>query len=171
MNSFGIHCTLVARSRPSLADILRARRLDPSDILISYNDLHPSDTCSDFRTIADVVNVNAHHLLDRMQDGLQIANDTLVMSFVRFGNDRARLSHFRRFFSRRQGNVPGDIVYDYDAAHLLHAFIARAQSPHFYDVQDEVGLSDLIGQLTVQWPEGDSGVILRADSPFIVVEN
>jgi hypothetical protein len=171
MKPFRIDRTEATQSRSSLADVLSGRGLQPTEILVTYNDLHPADTCADFRTITDVMDINAHHLLDRMQDGPRIANDTLVMSFVGLGDSRALLTGFRRFFMRRQGIVPGEIVYDYDAAHLLHAFIARAQSPHFYDVQDQDGLSDLIGQLTVQWPDESTQAILRADSPLLVIEN
>jgi hypothetical protein len=160
----------VAKAHPSLAGILDDRALQPAEILVTYNDIHPADTCSDFRTIADVVQVNAHHLLDRMQDGPRIANDTRVMSFVAIGDSRARLTAFRRFSMRRQGIVPTDIVYDYDAAHLLHAFIARASLPFFYDAQDEDGLDDLIGRLIVKWPEGRMDAVLCAIDPLLLTD-
>ncbi|WP_204307090.1 hypothetical protein, partial [Klebsiella aerogenes] len=70
-------------------------------------------------------------MLDRMQDGPRIAHEALVLSFAACEDGRARLTGFRRFLMRREGIVPSDIVYDYDAAHLLHAFIARASAPVF----------------------------------------
>lgn len=170
MKPFRIDANDAARVRPSLAGILEFRALQPSEILATYNDIHPADTCADFRTVADAVNVNAHHLLDRMQDGPRIANDTRVMSFVAAGDGRARLTAFRRFSMRRQGIVPADIVYDYDAAHLLHAFIARASVPFFYDAWDEDGLDDLIGRLVVKWPEGPTDDILSADDPLLLID-
>jgi len=69
---------------------------------------------------------------------------------------------------RRQGIVPTDIVYDYDAAHLLHAFIARAETPVFYDAFDEDGLSDLIGNLVVQWPQPVTRDVIGADDAGLV---
>jgi hypothetical protein len=55
-------------------------------------------------------------------------------------------------FARRKGLVPGDIVYDYEAAPLLHSFISRARCPVFYDAVDLDGLEDLFGRLVVRWP-------------------
>jgi len=153
----------------TLADLLRCRGLEPRKIFATYNDLHPLDICSDFRDIEDVVNANAHHLLDRMHDGPCIPDGAVVLSFVAHGNRKARLTAFRRFMMRRPGIVPGDIVYDYDAAHLLHAFIARTEHPHFYDVLDETGLDDMIGTLTVEWPDRDAATVLGADDRHILV--
>jgi hypothetical protein len=65
--------------------------------------------------------------------------------------------------------VPGDIVYDYEAAHLLHSFIARAATPVFYDAIDEDGLDDLIGQLIVTWPEPITQHIRDAGDPMLEV--
>lgn len=170
MKPFRIDANDAARVRPSLAGFLENRALRSSEILATYNDLHPADTCADFRTIADAVQVNAHHLLDRMQDGPRIASGARVLSFVAIGDGRARLTAFRRFSMRRQGIVPTDIVYDYDAAHLLHAFIARASLPFFYDAHDEDGLDDLIGRLVVKWPDGRTDDILSANDPFLLAD-
>jgi hypothetical protein len=64
-----------------------------------------------------------------------------------------------------------DIVYHYDAAHLLHSFIARATAPCFYDAIDEDGLDDLFGQLVLQWPEPLARHILAAgDAELMVVD-
>ena len=70
---------------------------------------------------------------------------------------------------RREGIVPTDIVYDYDAAHLLYAFIARAQTPVFYDAFAEDGLDDLIGKLVVQWPQPLERDIVEANDPALEV--
>lgn len=133
------------------------------------NTLHPSDMSNDFRTLDDVIAANALPMLDRMQDGPRIAHEALVLSFAVDDGGRARLTGFRRFMMRREGIVPTDIVYDYDAAHLLHAFIARATTPVFYDAFDEDGLSDLIGQLVVQWSQPLERHIVEASDPGLVV--
>jgi hypothetical protein len=82
------------------------------------------------------------------------------------------LTAFRRFTRRERGNVPGDIVYDYDAAPLLHAFIARAAQPTFYDTRDLDALDDLVGKLTVRWPEPlDENIRAASDASIIVIES
>jgi hypothetical protein len=146
-----------------LSELLVARGLQPVGIVVIRNTLHPEDISADFGSIEDVIAANALPMYDRMQDGPRIAHGALVMSFAALPEGRARLTGFRRFKLRRQGNVPGDIVYDYDAAHLLHSFIARAEAPCFYDAVDEEGVEDLIGRLVVQWPEAGCD-ILQADS-------
>jgi len=147
----------------TLGEWLAGRGLDPCLIVATYNDLDPLDACDNFRDIADVVAANVHQLLDRMQDGPRIADGAVVLSFVAMGDRKARLTSFRRFRMRAPGMVPGDIVYDYDAAHLLHAFIARSDRPHFYDVSDEDGMDDAIGHLTVDWPGDNTSAIVTAD--------
>lgn len=154
----------------TLGDFLRARGLDPHGIVAIRNSLHPEDMSSDFRTLDDVERANALAMLDRMQDGPRIAHDSRVLSFAALDDDRAKLTGFRRFMMRRQGIVPSDIVYDYDAAHLLHAFIARATTPVFYDAFDEAGLEDALGTLIVRWPMRDISDIRDADSHDIVVD-
>ncbi|MES2751365.1 MAG: hypothetical protein V4661_08345 [Pseudomonadota bacterium] len=133
------------------------------------NTLHAEDASSDFRTIEDVAQANVLQMLDRMQDGPRIAHDALVLSFVAMDDGQAKLTSFRKFLMRREGIVPADIVYDYDAAHLLHSFIARATTPVFYDAFDEAGLDDLIGALVVQWPEPMTRHIVEAGDPGLVV--
>lgn len=152
-----------------LADLLAARGFDTARIVAIRNTLHPSDICGDFRDINDVIAAKALPMLDRMQDGPRIAHESLVLSFAGLDDGRARLTGFRRFLMRRPGIVPGDIVYDYDAAHLLHAFIARAHAPVFYDALDEDGLEDLIGALIVQWPRPLERSIVEADDAGLLV--
>lgn len=153
----------------TLNDLLRARGLDAHRIVAIRNTLHPDDVCESFRTIDDVVRAGALSMLDRMQDGPLIEHDTLVLSFVAPSDHRAKLTSFRRFLMRRQGVVPGDIVYDYEAAHLLHSFIARAVTPVFYDALDEDGLDDLIGQLVITWPGSPTQHIRDASDPMLEV--
>lgn len=153
----------------TLADLLRAHGFDAAKIVAIRNTLHPSDMSNDFRGMDDVIAANALPLLDRMQDGPCIAHGALVLSFAALDENRARLAGFRRFLMRRQGIVPSDIVYDYDAAHLLHAFIARAHAPVFYDAFDEAGLEDLIGTLVVQWPKPVARHIVDASDVGLVV--
>ncbi len=161
----------IATTKPArtLGDLLAARDLDATNIVAVRNTLHAEDMSSGFRTLADVIDANALPMLDRMQDGPRIAHDTLVLSFAALEDGRARLTGFRRFLMRREGIVPTDIVYDYDAAHLLHAFIARAATPVFYDAFDEAGLEDLIGTLVVQWPQPMEQDIVEANDPRLVV--
>lgn len=161
--------TAAIGSAQTLADLLAARGFEAANIVAIRNTLHADDVSSDFRTLADVIDANALPMLDRMQDGPRIAHDALVLSFAAWEDGRARLTGFRRFLMRREGIVPTDIVYDYDAAHLLHAFIARANTPVFYDAFDEDGLDDLIGQLVVQWPQPLEQHIVDANDPRLIV--
>lgn len=155
----------------ALAELLRARGLVADGIMAIRNTLHPDDICADFRDMDDVRKANALPMFDRMQDGPRIDHNTRVLSFVALDDGRARLTGFRKFMLRHRGNVPGDIVYDYDAAHLLHCFIARAAVPTFYDAIDQDGVDDLIGRLVVQWPEPLEGNIMRAnDARLRIVE-
>ena len=153
----------------TLNDLLRTRGLAARNIVAIRNTLHPDDACDSFRTIDDVARAGALPMLDRMQDGPLIEHDTLVLSFVALPDHRAKLTGFRRFLMRRQGVVPGDIVYDYEAAHLLHSFIARAATPVFYDALDEDGLNDLIDKLVVAWPETSTHHIRDASDPMLEI--
>lgn len=153
----------------TLADLLRSRGLAAKDLIAIRNDLHPEHTCSDFRSIDDLESAGVLQMYDRMQDGPRIAHDSCVLSFMALADGRAKLTSHRRFSMRRPGIAPGDIIYDYDAAHLLHSFIAGASAPVFYDVADEPGLDDLIGHLVVQWPEPLAQDIRAADDAEITV--
>jgi len=153
----------------TLADLLRSRGLAADDLIAIRNELHPDCVSNDFRSIADLEDANVLHIYDRMQDGPRIAHDRCVLSFMALPDGRAKLTSCRRFSMRPQGVAPGDIVYDYDAAHLLHSFIARATTPVFYDVCDEPGLDDLIGHLVVQWPAPLSDDIRNAGDAAITV--
>lgn len=152
----------------TLAELLAARGLDAANIVAIRNTLHADDISNDFRTLADVIDANALPMLDRMQDGPRIPHGALVLSFAACEDGRAQLTGFRRFLMRREGIVPTDIVYDYDAAHLLHAFIARAHTPVFYDAFDEPGIDDLIGTL-VQWPQPLERDIRSANDPGLMI--
>jgi hypothetical protein len=153
----------------TLGDLLRTRGFDPAGMTAIRNTLHPEDISTDFRDLADVIAANVLTMYDRMQDGPKIANDTLVLSFAATEDGQAQLTGLRTFLLRRQGIVPGDIVYDYDAAHLLHAFIARAQTPCFYDAIERSGLDDLFGKLIVQWRKPLSENILSASNDALMV--
>ncbi len=137
----------------TLGELLQARGLLTPDTIAIRNTLHPEDVSDDFPDTKAIVDAGVIGMYDRMQDSAVIADGSRVLSFVALDNGRARLTAFRTFRLRAGGNVPGDIVYDYDAAHLLHAFIARAATPMFYDAFEIDGLDDLIGALIVQWPE------------------
>lgn len=154
-------------SGASLDDLLRRRGVAADTLIAIRNDLDPAYICDDFRTIGDVERAGVLQLIDRMQDGPRIADGSRVLSFMALPDGRAKLTAYRRFTMRPPGIAPGDIVYDYDAAHLLHSFISCAANPVFYDAVDDRGLEDLIGTLVVQWPEplaenirgaGDAGI-------------
>jgi len=162
--------TVATVSAQTLADLLGARGLDAANMVAIRNTLHIEDMSSDFRTLADVIDANALPMLDRMQDGPRIPHGSLVLSFAALDDGRARLTDFRRFLMRREGIVPTDIVYDYDAAHLLHAFIARAHTPVFYAAFDEDGLGDMIGELVVQWPQPlERDIVAASDKGLVTV--
>ena len=129
--------------------------------------MHPDDASADFRDIDAVDAAGVLGMYDRMQDGAVIADGSAVLSFVALPDGLARLTDFREFKLRSAGNVPGDIVYDYDAAHLLHAFIARARTPVFYDAFDLDGLQDAIGTWVVAWRGAAN--ICRADDAGLAV--
>jgi hypothetical protein len=153
----------------TLADVLRSRGLAADDFVAIRNELHPDCISNEFRSIADLESANVLHIYDRMQDGPRIAHDRCVLSFMALPDGHAKLTSLRRFSMRPQGIAPGDIVYDYDAAHILHSFISRATAPVFYDVCDEPGLDDLIGHLVVQWPAPLSHDIRNAGDAAITV--
>mgnify|MGYP001026635249 CR=1 FL=1 len=155
----------------TLGELLRARGLKTSRAIAIRTTLHPDDASTDFRSIDDVQRAAALATYDRMQDGPRFGDDAEVLSFIATKDGGATLTGFRRFTRRERGNVPGDIVYDYDAAPLLHAFIARAAQPTFYDTCDLDALDDLVGKLVVRWPEPLHENIRAAnDASLIVVE-
>lgn len=153
----------------TLAEVLRSRGLPAEHLVAIRNDLHPEHACDDFRSIGDLERAGVLQMYDRMQDGPRIAHNSCVLSFMALGDGQAKLTSHRRFSMRRPGIAPGDIVYDYDAAHLLHSFISGAHAPVFYDVTDEPGLDDLVGHLVVQWPEPMARDIRAADDAEITV--
>jgi hypothetical protein len=155
----------------TLGDLLRARGIDPAGMVAIRNTLHPDDNSQDFRDINDVRRAGALPMYDRMQDGPRIGDGADVLSFIATEHGGARLIAFRRFSLRATGNVPGDIVYDYNGAHLLHSFIARAVTPTFYDAHELDALDDLIGNLSVQWPEPMSDDIRSANDLHLIVTN
>ena len=153
----------------TLGELLQARGLLTPNTIAIRNTLHPEDVSDDFRDTRAIVDAGVIGMYDRMQDSAVIADGSRVLSFVALDNGRAKLTAFRTFRLRTGGNVPGDIVYDYDAAHLLHAFIARAATPMFYDALEIDGLDDLIGALIVQWPEPMAMNVRIADDAGLVI--
>ena len=114
--------------------------------------LNPADRGDGFNSTADLVSTGTIDLYARMQDGQRFGPQADVLVFAAEAGGMARLRSFRTYRARRRGIAPGDIVYDYDAAHLLHSFISRARHPTFYDAFDRDELADLTGQLVVHWP-------------------
>jgi hypothetical protein len=157
--------------KKTLGELLQARGLSSACAVAIRNTLHPDDTSSDFRSIDDVQRAAALSTYDRMQDGPRFGDDAEVLSFIAMDDGSARLTAFRRFTRRELGNVPGDIVYDYDAEPLLHAFIARAAQPTFYDTRDLDTLDDLVGKLVVRWPEPlHENIRAASDESLLVIE-
>lgn len=135
----------------TLGALLARRGLDPTQLLAYRNTLDPRDADADWRSIDDLVASDHARVYERLQDGRTFPHEADVLCFLGEAGGMARLVGFRKFFARRPGVAPGDIVYDPDLAHLLHNFIGRARRPVFYDSVDLPGLDDLIG-LRVHWP-------------------
>jgi hypothetical protein len=154
----------------TLEHVLRARGLDPARMRAYRLTLHPADRSDDFRTLADVVAANAVGMYQRLHDGRRLGAAADVLTFVARPGGRAVFWGYHRFMARRQGVVPGDIVYDYDAYHLLHPFIARARRPVFYDALPLDGLDDLAGKLVLRWPRPLLRSIVRADDDGLLLD-
>ena len=155
---------------PHLADVLRARGVDALTVRAFRLTLHPQDRSADFRIHADLGREGVVTSYDRMQDGARFGREARVLTFLAEAKSTARLVGFRRFVARRPGSVPADLVYDYAAANLLHAFIARARQPVFYDTFDEAGLDDLFGHLVIAWPRPDvRSKIMAGDRRLTIV--
>lgn len=152
-----------------LANLLRDRGFDPADMLAHRNTLDPRDASADVRAIDDLAPSGHDLVYERMQNGRAFGAEARVLSFRGEAGGLARFAGFRRLVARRPGIAPGDIVYDYDVAHLLHDFIARAKHPTFYDAFPIDGLDDLVGRLVVQWPWPLMRKRLRADDAGLVV--
>jgi len=160
----------VAPAAGSLGALLRARGFDDPGMRALRVTLNRQDRSSDFACLDDLVRANVVGLYERLQDGRRLGCGNRVLTFLAEPGGRARLVGFRRFISRRKGLVPGDIVYDYDAAPLLHSFIARAQCPVFYDAIDEDGLEDLCGTLVVRWPKPYMRQVRTAHDSAILID-
>ena len=154
----------------TLGSLLRARGLAEPGTRAIRHSLHREDRSDDVPSLSELVSRDLLPAYERMQDGRRLGHGNLLLSFVAEPGSRARLLGLRRVFARRKGIVPGDIVYDYEAAPLLHAFIARARCPVFYDAVDEAGLEDLFGSLVVRWPAPAGANVRQADDPNLVVE-
>ncbi|HMN71744.1 MAG TPA: hypothetical protein PKA55_07730 [Rhodoblastus sp.] len=154
-----------------LASLLAARGLDPASILAHRNTLDPRDASADAPSLAALAATGHDLVYERMQNGRAFGVEAQVLSFRGEAGGRARLAGFRRLVARRPGVAPGDIVYDYDVAHLLHDFIGRAKHPTFYDAFPLEGVGDLVGRLVVQWPKPYMRRRLRAaDAGLAVIE-
>jgi len=153
----------------SLAALLTERALFAPGMRAVRHTLDRRDRTSDLRTIADVVKANQLSIYARMQEGRRLGHDNALLSFVGEPEGRARLMGFAQVFARRRGLAPGDIIYDYDAAPLLHNFISRSRIPTFYDFSDLPGLEDLMGRLIVQWPRPHAVGVRNAFDPELIV--
>lgn len=153
-----------------LADLLAARTGLPAEPLFALRTtLDPRDVTDDHRATADLGRLGHERVYARMQEGIRLGSGRAVLCFLGEAGGRARFTGFRRFFARRPGVVPGDIVYDYDVADLFHQFVARSRRPVFYDAVDLPGLDDLVGALTVTWPRPAMLRLRPADHPRLIV--
>lgn len=151
-------------TQETLADVLAAHGVDAGALFAFRNTLHPRDADADWRSIHDLAASDHARVYERLQDGLLFPHEAQILCFLGEAGGTARLVGFRRFFARRPGVAPGDIVYDPDFAHLLHNFIGRAPRPIFYDSVDLPGLDALFG-LRVRWPRPCATRLRRADHP------
>ena len=154
----------------TLAALLAPRALAPGEHLFALRTtLDPRDRTDDHRSSADLLATGHERAYARMQEGLGLGSGRAILCFVGEPGGTARFTGFRRFFARRPGIVPGDIVYDYDVADLFHQFAARAHRPVFYDALDLAGLDDLVGRLVVAWPRPAMIKMRPADHPDLTV--
>ena len=123
----------------TLAAILAERDLQGQAPLALRLSLNRRDRSSDFRTTADLVSEGVAGLYARLQDGRRFGDEAKVLVFIAEADGVARLAGVQHLVAWRKGLVPSDIVHDYDAAHLLHGFIARARCPVFHDAFEEPG--------------------------------
>lgn len=136
-----------------LADLVAARAPHATGRVFALRTtLDPRDVTDEHRTTADLVRLGHERAYSRMQEGLRLGSGREILCFAGLPRGRAVFTGFRRFFARRPGVVPGDIVYDYDVSDLFHQFVARSRRPVFYDALDLPGFDDLVGHLVVQWP-------------------
>ena len=149
-----------------LADLLAARAPDTTEHLFALRTtLDPRDTTDDHRATADLIRLGHERAYARMHEGLRLGSGREILCFAGLPAGRAVFMGFRRFFARRPGIVPGDIVYDYDVSDLFHQFVARSHRPTFYDAIDLPGFDDLVGRLVVQWPRPEMIRLRRAAHP------
>ena len=144
--------------------LLAARGIDPAKTFALRTSLHPLDRGGDFQSTAGIARNLALDAYQRMHNGRVFGREADVLCFIAEPGGKARFTGFKRFTLRRKGIVPADIVYDYDAAHLLHSFLARARHPVFYDAFDLPGLDDLKETLVINWPRPIMRSVLRASA-------
>lgn len=153
-----------------LAALLAARAGLPDEPMLALRvTLDPRDAIDEHRTTADLVRLGHLVTYARMQDGMKLGSGRAVLCFAGEAGGRARFVGFHRFFARRPGIVPGDIVYDYDVADLFHQFASRARKPVFHDAMELAGLADLAGRLVVVWPRPAMIAVRPADHPALTV--
>jgi hypothetical protein len=161
--------TVPSGALPCVTTLLRGRGLMEPGLRAIRHTLNAQDRSDDFPSLAGLVGRNLLPVYERMQDGRRLGHDNALLSFVAEPGGLARLVGYRRVFARRKGLVPGDIVYDYEAAPLLHSFISRARCPVFYDSVDLDGLGDLFGRLVVRWPAPLVRNVLEVDDSGLAI--
>lgn len=161
---------LAAFAGRPLSTLIAARALLPGEPLFALRTtLDPRDATDDHRVTADLLTTGHERAYARMQEGIRLGSGRVILCFVGEPGSRARFTGLRRFFARRPGIVPGDIVYDYDVADLFHQFAARSRRPVFYDAIDLPGLDDCVGRLVVDWPRPAMVKLRALDHPGLIV--
>lgn len=161
---------VAAHAGHPLSRLIAARALLPGETLFALRTtLDPRDVTDDHRVTADLLATGHERAYARMQEGIALGSGRAILCFVGEPGSRARFTGLRRFFARRPGVVPGDIVYDYDVADLFHQFVARSRRPVFYDAIDLPGLDDCVGRLVVDWPRPAMVRLRPADHPGLIV--
>ena len=161
---------LAAFADRPLSALLAARAPELHEHLFALRTtLDPRDVTDDHRTTADLIRLGHERAYARMHEGLRLGSGREILCFAGLPGARAVFQGFRRFFARRPGIVPGDIVYDYDVSDLFHQFVSRSHRPVFYDAIDLPGFDDLVGRLVVEWPRPAMIRLRPAGHPDLVV--
>lgn len=136
----------------SLAQWLGAAGACIDGLLVHRITLHPGDRSDDFPDLDAVERVGAIETYARMQNGRRFGAEAAVILGRARPGGLIELIGGRQLRARPRGIAPGDIVYDYDAAALLHGFISRARYPVFYDCFPLEDFPDVRG-LLLYWPK------------------
>jgi hypothetical protein len=146
--------------------VARAGRLASAELVLRL-ELDPADVSPDFPTLDAVMQAGVAETYMRMQDGPRLGSGAVVHVIAGLEPGQGTYLGAWRFHPRREGVAPGDIIYDYDAAALTHAFIARAERPFFYDLE---ALDPILPRgASVRWPDRQEGAVAPSDDSGLIV--